>query len=241
MTFEQIRRIVGETPYMGIDEGWELYRFVTETRPQACLELGHAHGVSSAYIAGALDEVGDGRLDTVDLLGSAGREPNIETLLAGTGLESRVGIYREKSSYSWFLKKKIEEQSDNGVCVPCYDFCFIDGPKNWTIDGLAFFLVDKLLRPGGWILFDDYAWTHAKHVGRDSTDGISLRGLSEQEISEPHIEKIFKLLVMQHADYSNFLLQDGWWAWAQKTPDGHRSLAEGHKAMDGKTGRLRDS
>ena len=137
------------------------------------------------------------------------------------------------------MKNKIEQQSEAGVCNPCYDFCFIDGPKNWTIDGLAFFLVDKLLRPGGWILFDDYAWCHAKHEGRLSTDGISLRSLSEQEISEPHIEKIFNLLVMQHAHYSNFTLQDGWWAWAQKTPGADRTLRMSHKAMDGTTGRLR--
>jgi predicted O-methyltransferase YrrM len=239
MTFEEIRRVVGDTPYMGVDEGWELYKHVTEAKPEHCLELGHAHGVSSIYIAGALEANGMGLLDTVDLDTSADRAPNIETLLAGTGLEPRVRIHREKSSYTWFLKNKIEQQSEAGVCNPCYDFCFIDGPKNWTIDGLAFFLVDKLLRPGGWILFDDYAWSHAKHEGRLSTDGISLRSLSEQEISEPHIEKIFNLLVMQHAHYSNFTLQDGWWAWAQKTPGADRTLRMSHKAMDGTTGRLR--
>jgi predicted O-methyltransferase YrrM len=241
MTFEDIRRIVGDTPYTGVDEGWELFRHVTGAKPEYCLELGHAHGVSSIYIAGALEANGAGRLDTVDLDASAGRAPNIETLLAGSGLEHRVGIHREKSSYTWFLKNKIEQQSEGGVCVPCYDFCFIDGPKNWTIDGLAFFLVDKLLRPGGWILFDDYGWSHAKHAGREATDGITLRGLSEQEISEPHIEKIFKLLVMQHGAYSNFLLQDGWWAWAQKSPDGGRTFRQGQKAMDRVTGRLRDT
>jgi predicted O-methyltransferase YrrM len=239
MTFEDIRRIVGDTPYVGVDEGWELYSHVTEAKPEYCLELGHAHGVSSLYIAGALDANGTGRLDTVDLDVSAGRTPNIETLLAGSGLGPRVGIYREKSSYTWFLKNKIEQQSEAGVCTPCYDFCFIDGPKNWTVDGLAFFLVDKLLRPGGWILFDDYSWSHAKHEGRQSTDGISLRSLSEQEIAEPHIEKIFHLLVMQHAGYSNFVLQDGWWAWAQKVPGADRTLRMSHKAMDGTIGNSR--
>lgn len=239
MTFEEIRRIVGKTPYMGADEGWELFTHVTRAEPESCLELGHAHGISSIYIAGALDENGPGYLDTVDLDSASGREPNLETLLVGSGLEERVTIHREKSSYTWFLKNKIQAETKNGICTPCYDFCFIDGPKNWTIDGLAFFLVDKLMRPGGWILFDDFTWTHGKHVGRESTDGISRRSLSDQEIDEPHIEKIFRLLVMQHGAYSNFLLQDGSWAWAQKTVDGHKELKEGQKAMDGKTGRMR--
>jgi len=177
MTFEEIRRVVGDTPYLGIDEGWELYSHILKAKPQACLELGHAHGVSSIYIAGALDQAGDGYLDSVDLESSAARTPNIEMLLDGSGLEPRVSIHRQKNSYTWFLKEKIEQQSQNGVCAPCYDFCFIDGPKNWTIDGLAFFLVDKLLRPGGWILFDDYGWAHGKHAGREATDGISIRTL----------------------------------------------------------------
>ena len=29
----------------------------------------------------------------------------------------------------------------------------IDGPKHWITDGFAFFLVDKLLKEGGWIVF----------------------------------------------------------------------------------------
>jgi hypothetical protein len=34
-----------------------------------------------------------------------------------------------------------------------------NGPKNWTIDGAAFFMADKLMKAGGWIIFDDYDWT----------------------------------------------------------------------------------
>ena len=36
--------------------------------------------------------------------------------------------------------------SSSNICQPIYDFCFIDGSKNWTIDSSAFFLVDKLLK-----------------------------------------------------------------------------------------------
>ena len=42
-----------------------------------------------------------------------------------------------------------------------YDFCFIDGAHTWDTDGFAFCLVDRMLRPGGWIIFDDLNWTHA--------------------------------------------------------------------------------
>ena len=223
MQFEEIRKIVADTPYIGADEGRELYDFILRERPVVCLELGHAHGVSTCYLAAALQETG-GRLDSVDLATAADRDPNAETLLARAGLSGIVALHREINSYNWFLKKKIEERSAGGTCAPCYDFCFIDGAKNWTIDGFAFFLVDKLLNHGGWLLFDDFTWTFGKHEGRTESDGITKRSLGPDEIAEPHVRRIFELLVMQHPAYSNFELQSDWWAWAQKVPDGHRDL-----------------
>ena len=224
MKFQDARKIVGDTPYLSADEGWELYRHIVKTRPANCLELGHAHGVSTIYIAAALDETGQGCLDTVDLYSSIEREPNLETLLEGSNLGHTVNIHREKNSYNWFLKKKIQSQTENDSCEPCYDFCFFDGAKNWTIDGFAFFLVDKLLRNGGWILFDDLKWFYGKVKQRKSSDGVTLRSLSEDEIREPHMELIFHSLVMQHPGYSNFLIQEGWWGWAQKNKAGSRTL-----------------
>lgn len=229
MEFDRVRAVLKDTPYMGAVEGWELYNFVLRNRPQRCLELGHAHGASSLYIAAALDTNGSGHLDSVDLLSSENRVPTIESVFAEADLASYLSVFREVNSYTWFLKRKIEEQSCTGRCEPCYDFCFIDGCKNWTIDGLAFFLVAKLLRCNGWILFDDYRWTYARHQHKPENDGITTRSLSAEEMAESHIKLIYHLLVMQHPEFSNFELQDGAWAWAQKRPDGSKALKESSK------------
>jgi hypothetical protein len=158
-------------------------------------------------------------------LSARDREPNLESLLSRLGLANVVTIHREINSYTWFLKKKIAARSARGNCEPCYDFCFIDGAKNWTMDGLAFFLVDKLLRENGWILFDDYGFTYEKYLKRrEVLDGISLRQLGPDERAEAQIEQIFELLVRQHPSYSNFLVQSNCWAWAQKTPDGRKHV-----------------
>ena len=231
MKFETVKEHLKDTPYMGIDEGWELYSFICKSRPRTALELGHAHGSSSIFIAAALDELGEGILETVDLEGSVDRVPNLEQLVSQTGLSPYIRIFREKNSYTWFLKKKIEECTSNGMCEPIYDFCFVDGPKNWTIDGFAFFLVNKLLRENGWILFDDYTWTHGKHKDRKVTDGITVRSLGVDEINQAHIELIFNLLVVQSNEYSNFEIQDSWWAWAQKTSTGSRRVRYTSKMM----------
>jgi predicted O-methyltransferase YrrM len=224
MKFDEANAQLKGIPHIGEEQARELYGFVLRRKPQSCLELGHAHGASSAYMAAALDEFG-GHLDTVDLLSAAQRKPNLEMLLSELNLERSVTIHREINSYTWFLKKKVASQSKNGHCEPCYDFCFIDGAKNWTIDGLAFFLVDKLLRENGWILFDDLNFTYEKYMKRrEVLDGISLREIGPDQRAEAQVEQIFNLLVRQHPSYSNFIVQSNSWAWAQKTPGGRKHV-----------------
>jgi len=222
MKFEEILKHIEGIPYISPRAGKVLYDFILESRPAQCLELGFAHGASSCYVAAALDEIGAGHLTAVDLLSSAERKPSIEDLLKKTNLGRFVAVQREQNSYTWFLKKKIEERSSSGCCDPCYDFVYIDGPKNWTIDGCAFFLADKLMNEGGWILFDDYKWAYGRQ--RETTDGFVHREMSEDQLSHPNIELVFSYLVMQHPNYSEFRIQDEEWAWARKTRSAQRVL-----------------
>ncbi|MDA3920246.1 MAG: class I SAM-dependent methyltransferase [Salinisphaera sp.] len=219
MKFRKAAEQLANIPHISRHSALILYDFLIAQRPADCIELGFAHGAGSGYIAAALDELGAGHLTCVDLETSRDFTPTIEHTLDSLGLAARVSIHREINSYNWFLKKKIEEQTTEGVCTPCYDFVFIDGSKNWTIDGMAFFLADKLLRPGGWILFDDYDWRYAdaQAKGKTATDGISIRELSADQIEQPNVAAIFDLLVVGHPDYANFKVQDKSWAWAQKT------------------------
>ncbi len=220
MKFETIAQYLEGIPYISSTKAKVLYNFILKSKPQRILELGFAHGTSSCYIAAALEELGKGELTTVDLKSTANSfSPSIDELLAKTGLAKYVSVNRENTSYTWFLKKKIEEQTKNKNCTPLYDFCFIDGAKNWTIDSCAFFLVDKLLKENGTILFDDYNWSYAeqeKLTGKTISDGINHLSLGEDELNTPHINLIFHLLVMQHPNYSQFTIQDDYWAWATK-------------------------
>ncbi|MBJ6751549.1 class I SAM-dependent methyltransferase [Geomonas anaerohicana] len=217
MKFEVIKERLEGLLFMTPDEGKKVYDFIINNELTECLELGFAYGVSSCYVAAALDEMGKGHLTSVDMeKAKSWQKPSIEETTARVGLDAYVTPVREKTSYTWFLKQEIERNTVNGVCVPKYDFCYIDGCKNWTVDGLAFFCVDKLLKPGGWILFDDYKWTYGA-TGREQTDGIIHAQLSDEERDNPHVEAIFRLLVQQHPDYADFKVE-GNWAWAHKSP-----------------------
>lgn len=236
MKFSEVKRHLTGIPYVMDDMAHDLYDFIMENKPQQCLELGFGHGASSCYIAAAMDELGQGHLTSVDLIpAQEWQTPAIEELLTETGLTSRVTVARENSSYTWFLQKKIMQRTHENSCAPLYDFCFVDGSKNWTIDSSAFFLVDKLLKAEGWIVFDDLQWTYESKVkeGKSKSDGVFMLAMGDDELTHPHVELIFQLLVMQHPDYSNFIVKDNWWGWAQKRPTGNKGvtfkLSKGYK------------
>lgn len=204
--------------------GRRIYTHLRETRPAQVLELGSAHGVGAAYMAAALDENGSGRLTTVDY-SVASFDPRPETLLAEVGLAERVEVVRDFSTYTWFLKERIEERSDPaGNCEPLYDFVYLDGSKNWTVDGLAVLLIEKLLNPGGWLLMDDLHWRYAdSEWGRlYDGDGKPLGPLSPREREQPHLRAVFDLIVMQHPNFTEFRIEDDWFGWARKQPGAPR-------------------
>jgi len=230
MKFEKIQAKIDQFELktsIGPRLGRRLYDFILGEGPQRCLELGIGHGSSACYVAGALDELGAGSLTAVDLEPARRWQiPPIEELLDATGLQERVTVVREATSYTWFLRRKIEENSRPDGCDAAYDFCFIDGAKHWTTDGLAFFLVDKLLADGGWILFDDlgYTFRSVHSLGNTTTDFINTLEMSDEELDTPHIDSVFRLLVMQHPEYGEFRVDDQWWGWAHKIRTTNRRL-----------------
>jgi predicted O-methyltransferase YrrM len=218
MGFDEVARAVAGVPFMSPEQGRLVYDHVRATRPAEVLELGTAHGVGTAYLAAGLEDNGAGRLTTVDFAGAA-YDPAPEALLERAGVAGRVQVVREFSSYTWWLKEQVQARSDRaGNVEPRYDFVYLDGAKNWTIDGLAVVLIEKLLRPGGWLLMDDLPWTYAQDPSREATDGIVHRELSEAERREPHLRAVFDLIVAQHPSFTDVRIQDEWWGWAHKAP-----------------------
>lgn len=60
MKFDAIARHLDGLQYTSPHKGRVFYDFIMDTRPEQCLELGFAHGVSSCYIAAALHGAGHG-------------------------------------------------------------------------------------------------------------------------------------------------------------------------------------
>jgi predicted O-methyltransferase YrrM len=213
MTFETIASLIEGVPITPPSDGKILYDFILASGRSRILELGFAHGTSTCYMAAALDAAGTGSLVTIDRVEARSREPNILALLDRTGLGHYVTPIFSESSYTWELKKMIEEQTKENATIPMFDFCFIDGVHAWDPDGFAFLLAEKLLVPGGWILLDDLNWSYDGMSGPQNTDWPV--NMPPDFNTAAQMEMVFSLLVMQHSSFENFR-REGRWGWAQK-------------------------
>lgn len=195
-----------------------LYRHILETKPNELLELGTARGGSAVIIAAALAANGRGHLTSVESSRRSWQDPSPDEVLDRAGLLDRVTLDRSWSTYTWFLKEELEARSyGSSDYQPIYDFVFVDGAKNWTTDGLAVVLVEKLLRKDGWLLFDDFSWTYDVHTSGESMHyDVQIDQLSAKEKTDAHIAAVYELLVRTNPNFHNFVVQDNWWAWAQK-------------------------
>lgn len=182
--------------------------FILENGIGDILELGFRHGVSTAYMASTLGRAGRGRIVTVDLASARHNKPNVEDLLTRIGQRDRVEVFYEPTSYTWRLMRLLQEDP-----APRFDLCYLDGAHDWFVDGFAFFLADRLLRPNGWIIFDDLDWTYAASPALRHTERV--KHMPDDERAAPQVRLVYDLLVKPHPNYHNFR-DEGDWAFAQK-------------------------
>src|SRR6056297_4206831 len=209
MEFEAVADIVDGHPHMRRPAARKVYDHVIRTEARRVLELGAFHGVSTCYLAAAVDELGSGRVVTMDRSESARLEPNVFELLEQTGLRDRVDVVLAQRSFTWELKRLLEEEER-----PQFDFVFLDAGHVWDVTGFAFFLVDLLLVPGGWLLFDDLNWSYA--TSPSLRDKPATLAIPEEEREARQVRDVFDILVARHGGYSTHV--EGNWGWAQKLP-----------------------
>ena len=208
MDASEVARKVGSLRWMTPAEGSKIISHIRDYGIRDVLELGFHHGVSTCYLAAGVGS--SGSVTTIDQPAAGRLDPNVEALLERCGLRGRVTVFYEKKGYNWRLMKLL--QSD---LTPRFDLCFIDGSHLWADEGLAFFLCDRLLRPGGWIVFDDLDWTLAS--ARAADGGVQDADAEADERNTAQVRQVYELLVKPHPQYADFRT-DGFWGFARKQP-----------------------
>lgn len=141
------------------DEAEFLARVVRELKPVTTLEVGLAMGCSALAICDALSATPNARHIVMD------PRQNVRPLWGGIGLHnlSRAGFsplieFHEQPSYR--LLAQLEAQGQR------IQFAFIDGFHTFDFTLVDFFLIDRLLEPGGAVAFDDADWPSVRRVVR---------------------------------------------------------------------------
>ena len=129
-----------------------------------------------------------------------------------------VEVYFEPTSYNWRLMRFLEEGR-----AGTFDFVYVDGAHTWEVDGLASYLALLLLRPGGWILFDEWSFEKSTIINEPW-----VRALPKDERETAQMRKVWNLLVVGNPAFETLLENDDW-GYAQKsTKADHPTLIYRH-------------
>lgn len=189
-----------------------LGQFVRHVGAREVLELGTGHGGSACWLATGLRLNGGGTLTTID----RDTAPAVAPLLESAGVADVTRVVRTPRSYTAELMSLIQANTNGDRCNPQFDLCFVDGAHNWDTDGFAFFLVEKLLRPGGWLVFDDLDWSYATSLHLSPVDAEVASLMSAEEQSARQVRDVFELLVRQHPGF-DVVRQFRFHGWARKS------------------------
>jgi len=200
--YEVVREKVEGLKHTTPEKGKELYETILSRKAKSCLELGFAHGVGSAYVTAALEEQGFGKLTSVDQTQAQQRKPRADDVIRQIGLSEYVEFVFHEISYTWFLMDAVEQSKT-------YDFVFLDGAHTWDVDGFSFLLLERILAPGGLIIFDDLDWTYAKSPSMAKID------VPEVFRQTAQVRKVYEILVKSSPVISKAWEKDGW-AYAER-------------------------
>lgn len=232
--FDKVTATYGDLPYMQHTQAKILRDLIVKNDARDILEIGFFHGKSSAYFAAILEDLNRGHLVTIDLAAARNREPNIDQMLDSLGLAERATPIYAHRSYTWELAKMIRTEPR-----PAFDFCYFDGGHTWDNTGFGFALVDMLLKPGGWIVFDDIRWTiDAAMENRAGALPRFWQACSQDERETAAVQLVFESMV-PHLGYTDQrYLHKGRWGIARKPLDGERGAAKAPIRRPGLVSRL---
>jgi glycosyltransferase involved in cell wall biosynthesis/predicted O-methyltransferase YrrM len=169
--------------------------FLASTSSRIIAEVGVYKGLTSRKIAEHLNGEGELHLfDFADLV-----DPVVAELQAA-GYSNVVGHGNSRKvldSYNWSLMRLLQEHA-----APIFDYAFLDGAHVWAFDALAFVLIDRLLKPGGYVDFDDYGWSLAVSPSlKPSVFPATAELYTEEQVAAKQVALVVDLLVRRDDRY----------------------------------------
>ncbi|MAZ84415.1 MAG: hypothetical protein CME90_12535 [Hoeflea sp.] len=105
-------------------------------------------------------------------------------------------------SYVWQLLKLAKHHLNAGDPA-IFDFIYLDGAHTFLHDSGAAAICKLLLKPGGYLLFDDYNWTFMSSPTLNPEKKPEVTGwYSSEQLSYPNVRMVCEVLMDSDKNYS---------------------------------------
>lgn len=141
------------------EQGDFLQRIIVDIKPTTTLEVGLAYGISAMFICDALARTSTTRHIVID------SHQMTEVWSGGGGLHNlkQAGYEDIVELHNMESQRALPQLDASGLKI---DFAFIDGAHTFDHALVDFFYIDRMLRVGGVVAFDDVAFPSVRRVVR---------------------------------------------------------------------------
>ena len=164
-------------------EGDFLQELICELKPVVTLEVGLAYGVSALFICDALQKVPNSRHIIMD--------PSQHNVWKDIGLHNlrEAGFEEMIEFYALPSHQALQQLEAQGRKI---DFAFVDGWHTFDYTMVDFFFIDKMLKVGGMVVFDDTNWPGIRKMCRyiATNRSYSVRSMRPANIAKLSIKNL---------------------------------------------------
>jgi predicted O-methyltransferase YrrM len=184
-----------------LEQGNFMKKLVEEVDANTCLEIGLAYGISSLFIAEAISKKTAPRFISIDPLQKDWHDIGLLNLKRA-GFSPFVEFYRE---YSHAVLPRLLGTGER------IDFAYVDTSKIFDVVLVDAYYLTRLLKVGGYLVFDDCRWSGVRRMVRYISKWPHLviahkHGTYKSSIKRRALSKLIQIIPKKEKIFSDFLL-----------------------------------
>jgi predicted O-methyltransferase YrrM len=174
-----------------------LRRLKAECSSLAVAEVGVGIGASTVEFVRVMGGVGTLHLfDFQDVVEQLVEDLNSLDVAQGLHIIPHGNGRQKFNSYAWTLATMAAARRREGVSLELFDFVYLDGAHAFHLDASSCLVLKEMIKPGGYLVFDDMYWTFNSSPVMNPQKKPSIRDdYSDEQLSIPHVELVVNLFM----------------------------------------------
>ncbi len=103
--------------------------------------------------------------------------------------------HKTYDSYVWNLSNLVFQMRNDKI-DGIFDVVYLDGAHNLIHDGLACCMLKEMIRPGGYVVFDDVNWSYEiSHTCNPKVNSVVKNGFTHEQICDCQVKRVIRLFM----------------------------------------------